>query len=283
MIEFFTITLYEPLLNILLWIYTVLPFQDLGVSIIILTLLIRLLLFYPSLKALRSQKSLQDLQPKMDALKKKHADDKEKLGKEMMELYKNNKVNPFSSCIPMLIQLPVLYALFRVFFGGLEVQENGFLAVEQLHHLYAPLQPFFETQPINKIFLGIVDLGATHNIFLAVIAGGLQFLQTRMLQSKKPKIKSEGAKDENMAANISKQMMYFFPIITIVFGYQFPAGVTLYWLSSTGFTWVQQLIFMKEKDKMKEEDEKGETKNIVDTTATEKKIGKKSEKKKELE
>ncbi len=257
MAELFNTLLYEPLLNLLFWIYTLVPGGDLGIAIIVLTVLIKLSLFYPSLKALRSQKALQDAQPRIEELKKKYADDKEELGRQIMSFYKENKVNPLSSCLPMLIQLPVLYALFRVFFGGLETDPaTGLLVAEQLQHFYGPLRQTMESTVVNTTFLGIVDLSASKNIVLAGLAGLLQFLQARMLQAKKPAVKSQGAKDENTAAMLNKQMVYFMPVITVVFGYQFPAGVTLYWLSSTAFTWVQQLIFMREREKLEGEDGK---------------------------
>ena len=111
--QIFNTILYEPLFNALIFIYNVLPWKDLGVAIIILTFLIKLLLFYPSLKGLRSQKSLQDVQPKLEEIKKQYKDNKEEMGRQIMKFYKENKVNPFSSCLPMLIQLPILWALFR--------------------------------------------------------------------------------------------------------------------------------------------------------------------------
>jgi YidC/Oxa1 family membrane protein insertase len=271
--EFFYSFLYEPLFNLLIWLYDVIPGEDLGLAIIALTLIIKMILFWPALKGLRSQKALQDIQPKIEELKKKYADDKEELGKQIMAFYKENKVNPFSSCLPLLIQLPVLWALFRVFFGGLETDPTtDIIVAEQLQYLYEPLRDTYSVTPINSTFLGWVDLAANKNIILAVLAGGIQFLQSRMLMSKRQPVKSKGAKDENMAANINKQMMYMFPIITVVFGYQFPAGVTLYWLTSTLFTWVQQLIFLREKKKMKAADAAANGKTeVIETTATEKK------------
>ncbi|PJA93324.1 MAG: hypothetical protein CO132_03790 [Candidatus Kerfeldbacteria bacterium CG_4_9_14_3_um_filter_45_8] len=247
MSELFNTFLYEPLLNLLFYIYTIVPGNDLGIAIILLTLIIKLALFYPSLKALRSQKSLQDAQPHIEELKKKYAGDKEELGRQIMQFYKQNKVNPLSSCLPMLIQLPVLYALFKVFYGGLDTDpQTGILIAGQLEHFYGPLRATMEHAVINHTLFGFVDLAATKNIVLALLAGGVQFLQAKMLLAKKAAVSTEGAKDENTAAALNKQMTYFMPIITVVFGYQFPAGVTLYWLSSTAFTWVQQLIFMRE-------------------------------------
>lgn len=274
--DFFYTALYEPLFNLLIWLYDVIPGQDLGIAIIVLTLIIKGLLFWPSLKGLRSQKALQDIQPKIEELKKKYADDKEELGKQIMAFYKDNKVNPFSSCLPLLIQLPILWALFKVFFGGLETDPTtGILMAEQLEHLYEPLRATYSVTPLDLSFLGFVDLAANKNIILALLAGGIQFLQSRMLMHKKTPLKSGGAKDESMAASINKQMMYMFPILTVVFGYQFPAGVTLYWLTSTLFTWVQQLIFLREKKKMKAADDQKKVesgkKEILEVEAREKK------------
>lgn len=246
--EFFYTFLYEPLFNFLIWTYDILPWKDLGIAIIILTLLIKIILFYPSLKAMRAQKALQEVQPKLEAIKKKYANDKEEMGKQIMNFYKENKVNPFSSCLPVLIQLPILWALFRVFMNGLVTDPaTGLLASEQLQHLYEPLRSIYQSQAVNHIFLGFVNLAEPKNIVLAALAGIAQFFQARMLSAKRAKVKTEGSKDEDMAAALNKQMLYFLPIITVIFGYQFPAGVTLYWFSSTVFTWIQQLIFLKDK------------------------------------
>lgn len=248
---FFNTVLYEPLFNLLIWLYDVIPGNDLGIAIIILTLIIKLVLFYPSLKGLRSQKELQDMQPKLEEIKKKYADDKEELGRQIMNFYKVHKVNPFSSCLPLLIQLPILWALFKVFFGGLATDPaTGLLVADQLQHLYGPLQDVYAVTPVEHTFLNWVNLAESKNIVLAVLAGLTQFMQARMMSTKRAAVKSKGAKDEDMTAAINKQMLYLLPIMTVIFGYQFPAGVTLYWLASTLFTWIQQLIFLKEKKKM---------------------------------
>ncbi len=168
-----------------------------------------------------------------------------------MALYKTHKVNPLSSCLPLLIQLPVLIALFNVFNNGLQIDTvTGYLGQDSLTHLYEPLKTTYQTVVINTKFLGFIDLTATRNVLLAVAAGAAQFAQAKMMQNKRPKVQSEGAQDEDMAAILNKQMLYVLPVMTIVFGYQFPAGVTLYWLASTLFTWIQQLIFLREHKRM---------------------------------
>ncbi len=256
MIELFYTVLYEPLFNALIFIYNIIPYHDIGIAIILLTIGIKTILFWPSLAGLKSQKALQDIQPQMDEIKKKYKNDKEEMGRQLMKMYSDNKVNPFSSCLPLIIQLPILIALYRVFFGGLDLDpETGILLTEQVNHLYGYLRDIYSTTPLNTTFLGFIDLAKTHNIYLALLAGAAQFFQTKTLTSKKPAVKTKGSKDEGMAAMMNKQMMYFMPIITVVFGYQFPAGVTLYWLTNTAFSLGQQLIFLRVKKDMNKPDE----------------------------
>lgn len=254
MIEFFYTVLYEPLFNGLMFLYKEVPGNDLGIAIIILTIIIKLILFYPSLSSIKSQKNLSEIQPKLDEIKKRYANNKEEQAKQLMSFYKENKVNPFSSCLPLLIQLPILWALYRVFWNGLSVDPTtGILAQDQINHLYGYLKDFFTANPINTMFLGFVDLAATKNIVLAFLAGIAQFFQTRMIMAKKKIPSIKGAKDEKLASTMSKQMMYMMPVITVVFGYQFPAGLTLYWLTSTLLMIIQQKIFLKPK---KDKDDK---------------------------
>lgn len=248
MIQLYNTFLYEPIFNALIYLYHVLPGQDLGVAIIVLTVVIKLLLFWPSLSALKSQKKLQDTQPKIDAIRKQYKDNKEELGKQLMTFYKDNKVNPFSSCLPLIIQLPILIALYNAFFHGLQVDSTThLLAGDQIAHLYGWLGTIYTTQSINMTMFGVLDLAAKHNIILAVLAGLAAFYQAKTMQAKRVIIKTEGSKDEDTAAILNKQMMYMLPIFTVVFGYQFPAGVTLYWLVSTLFSLGQQLYFLRIK------------------------------------
>jgi YidC/Oxa1 family membrane protein insertase len=251
MANFFNTVLYEPLFNGLIYIYDILPWKDLGIAIIILTLIIKFLLYLPSRSSIKAQKTLQETQPKLDAIKAKYKDNREEMGKQLMNFYKENKVNPFSSCLPLLIQLPILIALYRVFFGGLTTDgETGVLVADQVQHLYGYLKDVYTNTPINSMFLGFVDLADKGNYVLAFIAGGLQYLQGKMMMRKKPEISSKGSQDEGKAAAMNRQMMYIMPVITVIFGIQFPAGLTLYWAVSTLFQVVQQyIIFNSKKNK----------------------------------
>lgn len=230
--------LYQPLFNLLIWLYNVIPGHDLGFAIIAISLLIRLVLWPLSRVSLRSQKALQDLQPKLEELKQQYKDEKEKLAKAMMELYKNEKVNPMSSCLPLVIQLPILWALYRVLRDGMNT--------DSLVNLYS-----FVARPdfINLNFLGFINLAEPH-LVMAVIAGVLQFVQTKMLMAKRPPKKvrqNSGAKDEDMMAQMNKSMLYFMPVMTVVIGASLPGGLTLYWIIMNVFAIIQQALTFKKK------------------------------------
>jgi len=236
MSNLFHVIFYQPILNFVVWLYNVIPGHDLGVTIIVLTIIIKLLLLPLSKTAIKSQKALQDLQPKLNELKKKYADKKEELGRATLELYKQNKINPFSSCLPLLIQLPFLIAVFQVF------RDN--FSDKALSALY----PFVSRpEVINNIAFGFFDLSANHNIILAVLSGAAQFWQTRMLMAKRPEIKAPESKDEDMAAIMNKQMMYLMPLMTVWFSYTFPNALALYWFFLTILGVAQQYYIFKGK------------------------------------
>ena len=237
MIEFFKVILYEPFLNLLVFFYNVIPGHDLGVSIVFLTLSIKLLLLPLSMKAVKGQKELKELQPKLDEIKKKYAKDKEKQTKATMNLYKENKVNPFSSCLPLLIQLPILIAVFQVFRTGLT--DTNLPVYSFIHNPGA----------LNTIGFGFLVLSAP-NIFLAVITGVAQYIQASMLSGVSPLksvAKKEGAKDESMMTTMNKQMKFMMPVMTIIIGSTLPSGLMIYWLIGIVFTILEQKIIFKRK------------------------------------
>ena len=251
MIEIYNTILYQPLLNLLVWLYNVIPGNDIGVAIILLTIFIKLLLYPFAAQSLRSQKGLQKLQPKIEELKKKHGGNREALSKDMMALYKAEKVNPFSSCLPLLIQFPFLIAVYQVFRAGLS---NG-----SLDSLYS-----FVVNPgmINPISFGIIDL-AVPSIPLALLAGAAQYWQAKMMISKQqPKVPGSG--DERGLANMNKQMIYFMPLITVFIGATFPGGLALYWLAMTLLTGLQQkFMFRTKKVDKKDPDSDVKTGEVV--------------------
>lgn len=227
MLELYHTLIYEPLLNLLVWGYNSLPGQDIGIVIIILTLLVRLALAPTMHKQLKSQHAMTKLQPKLDELKEKHKDDKEAQAKAVMNLYKEHNVNPFSACLPLLIQLPILIALYQVFNKALHGDLQG---------LYRTV---FNPGTIDPYFLGIVNL-AEPNIVLAILAGALQFWQSRMMQA------SQSRKTTDPTARaIQMQTMYLLPIVSIFIAWRLPAGLPLYWVVTTLFAIAQQYYIMK--------------------------------------
>lgn len=231
--------IFQPLLNLLVFFYNLLG-QDFGLAIIAVTLVTRLIL-YPSYKhQLESQKRMTQLQPKLNEIKQKHKDDKEAQSRAMMDFYKENKLNPLSSCLPLIIQLVVILALYRVFILGL----NG----EVLSDLYS-----FVPNPgkLNYIFLHFLDLSQP-NLYLAIITGLVQFVQSKMAMAlqPQPQKKSSGSEDfsTTLSTTMSQQMLYFFPIITVVIGAKLASGLVLYWLVSTLFAVLQQYLVMRNKD-----------------------------------
>lgn len=234
----FHVLLYKPIFNIFVGLYNLLPGHDVGLVILIITILVRLALYPLTNSSIKAQRNLQELQPKMNEIKKKYADDKQKQTQAIMELYKESKVNPAASCLPMLIQLPILIALYMVLRDGLAS-----------NNLAESLYPFM-TNPntINSVSLGFFEM-AKPNVVLALLAGAAQYFQARTLSRKQPpKNAGEGSKDENMMAMMNKQMLYFMPALTVLIGFSLPAGLTLYWFFSTALMVAQQMWLNKEKD-----------------------------------
>ncbi|MFH1713549.1 MAG: YidC/Oxa1 family membrane protein insertase, partial [Candidatus Jacksonbacteria bacterium] len=237
----FNTFLYVPILNLLILIYNILPLKDMGIAIILLTVILKLVLWPLSKQQIEAQKKMKELQPKIAEINKKYKGDAQKRGSETMRLYKENKANPASSCLPILVQLPILWAVFKVF-------QNGFKP-EALDKLYGFIG---KPEIIDKFFLNIhyFDLSQP-NILLTVITAAVQFWQTKMLSTAKPAVDSPGAKDEGMQAVLNKQMIYLMPAITLFIGLKLPSGLMLYWLVSTLLMGVQQWWQFRENSNLK--------------------------------
>lgn len=233
LINFFYIILYQPLFNLLVALYNYVPGHDFGIAIIVLTIIIRLILYPISVKAVKSQSTLQKLQPQMQEVQKKFKDDKEKQAKEILALYKKEKVNPFSGLLLALIQIPILIALYQVFWQGLNPKE--------LSVLYS-----FVLNPgqINPVFLHLIDL-AKPNMILAVLAGLTQYFQTKMLLPKKATNVDKQKSSADFSQAMQKQMTYFFPVFTVIILISLPSALGLYWTTSGLFSIGQQYMIFK--------------------------------------
>lgn len=229
----FNTILYQPLFNGLVLLYTFLPGHDFGIAVIVLTILIKIFLYPLGTQAIRSQKVLSDLQPKIEEIQKKYKEDKQKMVQATLELYQKEKINPFSGFLPLLIQLPILIALYRVFWRGLHPEEMSYL------YSFVP-----HPGAINPIFLGIINLSKP-NIFLAVLAGLLQFFQTKMVLPKNQRKSKE--KTFQFGDIIQKQTIYFFPVFTIFILWNLPSAIGLYWIVMTIFSIIQQYFVLKKE------------------------------------
>lgn len=242
--------IYQPIYNFLVFVYNIIPFHDFGIAIIIVTVVIKAALIPISRKQIESQKKMQEIQPRIKELQEKYKNDKEKQTRAMMEFYKENKVNPFSGCLPLIVQLIVLIAIYRVLFN---ISQNNLMADGSL--LYSFIQ---NPGQINHMFINIIDLSAVINLrsltlasapqLILIIAAALaQYIQAKMLMAKQVfKPKKNGQPD--FSQMMSKQMLYMGPLLTLFIGIKFPAGLALYWLVSTLFMIFQQRHIIKKEE-----------------------------------
>jgi len=184
-----------------------------GLAIIIFTVLIKLVLTPLTLRTIKSQRAMQDLQPKIKALQKRFGSDRQKLSAETMRLYQEHNVNPTASCLPILFQLPIFWGLYQ--------------SLDQLSKT--------TDGPFQQSFLWLTSLGAPDALhIMPFVAAFFQLLQTRMSMPT-GKYKSTDPQQKMMT-----QMMQFLPITVIFFGWNFPAGLVLYWATQSVFGAVQQ-------------------------------------------
>jgi YidC/Oxa1 family membrane protein insertase len=231
---------YQPIYNLVIGFYDLIPGHDLGIAVIAVTVLTRLLLYPLSLKSIEAQKAMQDLQPKLEDIKKRFANDKEKQAAETMRLYREEKINPFSSCLPLLLQLPFLIALFHVLKA---VTDTSSLAI-----LYSFVPNPGDVNPVG--LFGLVNLANTSAV-IAILAGLAQFWQGHMLLRRRPVVKNSATKDEDFSAMVNQQMTYIMPVVTTYIAWQFPAGVSLYWFVSTLLLALQQWYIFHKADNKK--------------------------------
>jgi len=236
---------FKPIYNALVFIISNIPGHYLALGIILITLLIRTILLIPSQHAIRAQKRMQDLQPKLEEIKQKYAGNQEKIAMETMRIWQENKVNPFGSCLPILIQFPILIALFYTIKDGLNPDKVVFLY---------DFQKDFTLSNINTYF-GIFDLTKNDLYVFPILVGLLQFTQMKLSLARKKNKKEPEKKEKNMANDIeqaNKMMIYFMPLMIAFFTASVPAGVGLYWGVSTTYGIVQQIVVNRESKDKKE-------------------------------
>ncbi|MDP2629489.1 MAG: YidC/Oxa1 family membrane protein insertase [Candidatus Harrisonbacteria bacterium] len=225
----FKLILTQPLFNALVLLYTYVTFQDLGLAIIVLTIIVRIILYPLFYKGLRNQMLMQKIQPEMKRLQKELKHDKEKQATEMMALWKKHEINPFAGIFLLFIQLPIIFAIFHVFRVGLTPETMA-------SNLYA-----FVSMPeaINNTFLGLIDL-AQPSMVILVLAVILSYIQSRMAL---PKI--EPGKELSKTEKTSRRMSYIVPVIIGIFLLNLSAAIGLYIITTTIFSIFQQYSINK--------------------------------------
>ncbi len=227
MLHLYNEIIYRPILNLLVGLYNLIPGHDIGMVIILVTLLIRFVLAPFMHKSLKGQRALSALQPKLNELREKHKDDREGQAKAMMELYKEHNINPLSSCLPLVIQLPILIALYQVFSKALKGNLQGLY-----HFVHNP-------GTLDPRFLNMFDLSHP-NIVFAIVAGLAQYWQSRMV-TKWQSVQST----DSTAKIMNMQMMYILPLVSIFIAWKLPAGLPLYWIVTTVFSIGQQYYIQR--------------------------------------
>lgn len=249
----FTVVLINPILNILVAIYSLLTAlhvpSAVGFSIILLTILIRLILSPFLHQSLKQQKKMQQLTPHINKLKEKHKNDAKRLQMEQMALFKEHGVNPAAGCLVMLIQIPILFGLYQVLYKVIrnptlsDINSRIYFSGLRLEHLWDTT--FFgiplahpPSQLIHQVGFGIIGV--------SILTGGLQLIQSKMMMlPKAEQPKKEKNEEPDFATTFATQSTMILPIMVGFFSYSLPFGLSLYWNTLTIFGIIQQYIIQR--------------------------------------
>lgn len=225
--------LYGPLVNALAFLVSIVPGGDVGIAVIVLTVLVKLALFPLSQRSIESQAKMSLLAPELNKIKASGAS-KEEQAKQTFELYKKHKTNPFSGCLLVLIQIPIIFALYYVFYKGIKF-DGGLL------YSFIPTP-----ENINMNFLGLLDIGGK-SLLLAILAGISQFFQAYFMPKPADSGANKGSFQESFAKSMHMQMKYIFPFVVAFIAYSVSGAVALYWIVSNTFAVGQQLYANRKK------------------------------------
>jgi YidC/Oxa1 family membrane protein insertase len=233
MIEFLKTIVYIPLYNFLLIILSVLPTPDVGLAVIVITVLVKILLYPLAKKTTVTQLRMKEHQPELDEIRAKHKGNREAEALHIMEFYKKYKINPFSSFFTILIQIPIIYSLYHIFlYSGLPALNMDLL----YDFVKAP-------EMISMNFLGLIDI-SSKNIYLAALAGLTSFFQMKITAPATDKKPGVELKDD-LARMMSLQMKYFMPILIFFISWRISGVVALYWAVSNILGIIQDLYIKK--------------------------------------
>ena len=239
----FTTLLVQPLFNILFAAYSLV--LDFGLAVIILTVIVRLLIWPLVTRQLHSQRVMQQLQPEVAKIREKTKGDRQKETEMLMELYREKGTSPFAPILPLLIQLPIFFALYIVLRDSVQVNEISKLAYDWVKQLGPVADIISGKVKFSPSLYGLVDL-TKPSIVLAVMAGAAQYLQTKMLQPKNLAAAGDTAK-------IMSSMIVIFPVITAIISLTLPSALALYWVVTSLVAAFQQYwVLMRDAEEMEE-------------------------------
>ncbi len=245
----FTVLFTQPITNILVLCYQLFMFLHvpfaLGFSIIALTTIIRLVLLPFTTSQIRASKKMQDLAPHLSLLKEKHKGDKKKHQEEMMKLYKNHGVNPASGCLPVILQIPIIWSLYHVLTQVVNV--NSLAKIKEVNNSL-----YFDSLKIRGLwdtsFFGLpLSLSPSKEIshmplliLIPAVTVLLQLVLSKMMMPEKPIV----AKKDDFQAAFMQQSLYLFPLMVGFFSFSLPLGLSLYWNTFTIFGILQQYFLV---------------------------------------
>ena len=222
-----------PLYNGLVYLINVLPGHDVGLAVVVLTIIVRFILYPLSRKAIQTQIVMKKLVPEVEKIKEKHKDSKEDEARAILELYKKNNVSPFAGIGLMLIQLPILLGLYWVFAQGGWPKIDASMLYSFVH---AP-------EHINMMFLGFMDISAKHNITLAILAAITQAIYTRLSMGPRgEKTATEASFSNDLAKSFDIQARFVLPAIIGVISFTIVAAAPLYWVTGNIFMIAQEYL-----------------------------------------
>ena len=234
---FFNEVFYRPLLNALVYLTGFLPFNDLGLAVILLTVIVRLIIFPLTHRSIKTQNKMKMIEPELKKIKN-DVKDREEQARRTMELYRAHGINPLSGILLLFLQLPILIALYLVFRESPHVDPS---------YLYS-----FIALPdsVNTVFLGFMDLGQ-RSILLAALAALSQFAQIKLSQIPTVSSKPHSSKEApDFGKMFSWQMTYFMPVVIFFVAMRFPAAVSLYWTTLNIFATVHEGIVRNKAKKI---------------------------------
>ena len=236
----FDAVLYQPMLNVLIWLYSLIG--NFGLAIILLTLLIKLILHPLNKKSIESQKAMAEIQPKMQEIQSKYKDNKEQQAAELINLYKREKFNPFAGIFLVFLQIPILIALYYVVMNVMDLGKIGSV-------LYSFVKAPQAIYPYLFNFNGfLLDLGKP-NIYLAVLTAASQYWQIKTATPPVATKPANGQSDNvaEISSMVQKQMVFFVPLLTFFILFQLPSALGLYWIVSTVISIIEQKQLLKKK------------------------------------